>query len=1036
MPKLSQFPPVSPAQGTDLVAGLRGTPPNVQDVLLSANDIAALAAPPTPASDVTITSPDSTLDVSGSPGSDFAITVASGFLGALNVLPGVYTYATLPAASSQPRKFAATTDQGGVYSNGVYWQILYNITVGSLAISSNSPLTPATQSAAYSNTLTATAGVAPYTWTLISKFGAANAWALSSGGVLTGTPGTITTDVLAVQVSDATGAVAQKLLTLQTVASVTPAATPTFSPVAGTYTGTQTVAISCSTPSSTIYYTTNGSTPTTGSTVYSAPISVAVSETVQAIATAAGFTQSAVGSAAYTILHPLGNNLTDNLAYYGTEQPFLNLVKSGGQAAGLYSGLGWIAGTGIGSSTNYAISGITNAASAVVTITSGLGANPLIVGEVINITGVVGMTQINNLIGKISAVGGSAGAWTATININSSGFSAYSSGGTVTNVDGPALTLDSDGYPVQIPQAGLATSNVYCYICWGIATPPTAPTAYPPGVYRIQWTGTGSITIDGADASAGSGTGGSGLTFTNAGTGVFSGTFTSSGLCSGGTGIRLTITSSNPSNNGNQIRGLSIVLNSLAASFDGGAIFHPNFLASVANLSTLRFKDWIKTDTGEFHRTNALSGILLGNTNLVLGFNWNEASGTYPVLFDDGQLINGTFTFGLATVTLASGVTKAISAGQLLHCVTFRRSYATRSLTTWAFYTTGYGVPYETCISLSNTNNSHAWVNPPLTASDAYHNSMAALFHTNLASNLFCYPQLTNEMWNSGFNQYAAGYSLGNGAFAAGLGSQNDYQLNYNGMRSAVMSELWKAVWGADFGRCFPLYGGAVGNTYSTTQGMDTPMWTGTIDGYNGPASAHSSLKCVAIAPYFPIQGGIPSQADANKMLAQADGGLDYFFQTMYSNIITGGTLPGTFASIPTNGMQGQTLHGGGGFSGIDGHVTMMASKYPTMKLIAYEGGNQIDGGNPSGTTPGIYTWQQLCNAANRDARMATAYANYLNYWATNVGPTQANINVTFNHCDSYSRFSWGAIESVMQTLSPLSSAPQRYQAEHTYIGA
>ena len=84
---------------------------------------------------------------------------------------------------------------------------------------------------------------------------------------------------------------------------VTPprAATPTFSPTAGSYSSPQTVTISCSTPSPTIYYTTDGSTPTTSSTVYSTPVAVPSTLTLQAIATAPGFTQSNVGSAAYTI---------------------------------------------------------------------------------------------------------------------------------------------------------------------------------------------------------------------------------------------------------------------------------------------------------------------------------------------------------------------------------------------------------------------------------------------------------------------------------------------------------------------------------------------------------------------------------------------------------------------------------------------------------------------------------------------------------------------------------------------------------------
>jgi len=79
------------------------------------------------------------------------------------------------------------------------------------------------------------------------------------------------------------------------------AATPTFSPVAGTYAAAQTVSISDTTSGATIYYTTNGTTPTTSSTKYTATIAVTSTETLQAIATANGYSVSAVATAAYTI---------------------------------------------------------------------------------------------------------------------------------------------------------------------------------------------------------------------------------------------------------------------------------------------------------------------------------------------------------------------------------------------------------------------------------------------------------------------------------------------------------------------------------------------------------------------------------------------------------------------------------------------------------------------------------------------------------------------------------------------------------------
>jgi uncharacterized protein YxjI len=79
------------------------------------------------------------------------------------------------------------------------------------------------------------------------------------------------------------------------------AAAPTFSPGQGTYNSTQTVTISDTTPSPAIYYTTNGTTPTTSSTKYTGPITVSASETIEAIATASGYTNSPVATAVYTI---------------------------------------------------------------------------------------------------------------------------------------------------------------------------------------------------------------------------------------------------------------------------------------------------------------------------------------------------------------------------------------------------------------------------------------------------------------------------------------------------------------------------------------------------------------------------------------------------------------------------------------------------------------------------------------------------------------------------------------------------------------
>lgn len=70
-----------------------------------------------------------------------------------------------------------------------------------------------------------------------------------------------------------------------------------------------------------------------------------------------------------------------------------------------------------------AITGITQAASAVVTV----GAHAYSVGQSVHFSGVVGMTQINGRRGTITAFSGT----TITVDINSTTFTAYASGGTV-----------------------------------------------------------------------------------------------------------------------------------------------------------------------------------------------------------------------------------------------------------------------------------------------------------------------------------------------------------------------------------------------------------------------------------------------------------------------------------------------------------------------------------------------------------------------------------------------------------------------------
>ncbi|HEY0704541.1 MAG TPA: chitobiase/beta-hexosaminidase C-terminal domain-containing protein [Candidatus Acidoferrales bacterium] len=81
----------------------------------------------------------------------------------------------------------------------------------------------------------------------------------------------------------------------------TRAASPTFSPAGGSYATAVQVMLADATANSTIYYTTDGTAPSTASAVYSAPITVSSPTTITAIATATGYIQSTPATATYTI---------------------------------------------------------------------------------------------------------------------------------------------------------------------------------------------------------------------------------------------------------------------------------------------------------------------------------------------------------------------------------------------------------------------------------------------------------------------------------------------------------------------------------------------------------------------------------------------------------------------------------------------------------------------------------------------------------------------------------------------------------------
>lgn len=102
---------------------------------------------------------------------------------------------------------------------------------------------------------------------------------------------------------------------------------PIFSPAGGTYITAQTVSISCGTTGAAIYYTTDGSTPSSSSTPYTGAITISETTTIKAIAIKDGI-NSSVATATYSIVSGGENreatlvfNTVDGLSDLGITAP-------------------------------------------------------------------------------------------------------------------------------------------------------------------------------------------------------------------------------------------------------------------------------------------------------------------------------------------------------------------------------------------------------------------------------------------------------------------------------------------------------------------------------------------------------------------------------------------------------------------------------------------------------------------------------------------------------------------------------------------
>ncbi len=329
-------------------------------------------------------------------------------------------------------------------------------------------------------------------------------------------------------------------------------------------------------------------------------------------------------------------------------------------------------------------------------------------------------------------------------------------------------------------------------------------------------------------------------------------------------------------------------------------------------------------------------------------------------------------------------------------------SWSERPLPTQAFWGTPKGVPLEIAIALANAQSADAWLNTPIRADDDYVTRMAALVKARLRPNLKAYVELSNEVWNPSFTQNA--YAIAQGQTAFPQASTNKYELGWEwyGTRVARLADLWWTAYrGTRFAsRVVVVMAGQAANPAVLKAELSTPDWKGAG---HAPAARHH-IGVAAIAPYF---FSLPEANDIDAILKSADGGMAELFSTTEAQ--------GHYASVPAGGSIGQAT------GWVKSHVSLVSAY--RLPLVSYEGGQSLVG------FPKYQDGSALVNlliAANRDPRMYAAYMTYLKAWKAAGG----TLFIHYNDIGVGSQYGeWGALESIMQPVTPSEAAPPKWRA-------
>eukprot|EP01117_Protostelium_nocturnum_P000782 TRINITY_DN1099_c0_g1_i1.p1 TRINITY_DN1099_c0_g1~~TRINITY_DN1099_c0_g1_i1.p1 ORF type:complete len:555 (+),score=92.33 TRINITY_DN1099_c0_g1_i1:107-1771(+) len=296
--------------------------------------------------------------------------------------------------------------------------------------------------------------------------------------------------------------------------------------------------------------------------------------------------------------------------------------------------------------------------------------------------------------------------------------------------------------------------------------------------------------------------------------------------------------------------------------------------------------------------------------------------------------------------------------------------WSDRARLTDATWSTTRGVPVEALVDLTNRLNIDPWFCMPVRATDDYVLQYATYVKQHLNTGLIPYVELSNEVWNWGFEQaqYALQQAQKN---ASRYGSGSGEWMKWYSSRAVEVHKIWENVFGAGkFARVLSGQAGYVGLNEYPLQFEDN----------------YKKFDYLAIAPYFGFGVKAESGWTVNNALDALEDALEDGIKQISDNVA-------------------------------------LANKY-NVSIIGYEGSQHLI---PSANGPVTQAQaHQLFTQVNAHPRIGTMYAQYLNAWKN---LTRGAIMNHFSHTGGWSVYGyWGSKEYMTSSNDNYPKAKALYE--------